>query len=111
MAHIEMEKVLSKIYVWSKKFHFTLQCYAHSLTLFLKVTDLDRKTVERHINKLRFYYGATDHWCPTHYYDNIKALFPDHKHLYLCDRGFRHAFIIDASKPMASVIDGWLKSL
>ena len=67
--------------------------------------------LKRHIGKLRFYYGATDHWCPTDHYYRMKELFPSHDKIELCSSGYRHAFNIDASEPMAEKVTGWLQEL
>ncbi|XP_067931709.1 lipid droplet-associated hydrolase-like [Watersipora subatra] len=75
------------------------------------VVDLKVHIVRRHLAKLRFYYGATDHWAPPEHYHRMVELFPSHDKIELCTDGFRHAFIIDASEPMASKVSGWLQIL
>ncbi|KAF4801134.1 hypothetical protein TURU_037679 [Turdus rufiventris] len=57
---------------------------------------------------LIFYYGTGDRWCPQHYYDEIKMDFPDGD-IRLCEKGLRHAFVLDASKEMAAMITDWLQ--
>uniref|UniRef100_A0AAY4AYP3 Lipid droplet-associated hydrolase n=1 Tax=Denticeps clupeoides TaxID=299321 RepID=A0AAY4AYP3_9TELE len=55
------------------------------------VLDRDDSTIKKNLNKLLFYYGATDHWCPVQYYHDIKRDFPSGD-FHLCERGIRHAF-------------------
>lgn len=57
--------------------------------------------------QLIFYYGATDHWCPVQFYQDMKQDFP-HADLRLCERGFRHAFVLDAGSQVAHMVVQWL---
>jgi len=76
-----------------------------------EVVDLRKDIVEQHLPKLRFYYGATDHWCPKQYYHDMKNLFPDHKKIHLCTDGLKHAFIIDGNEVIAEKVNRWLSEL
>ncbi|KAM9466538.1 lipid droplet-associated hydrolase [Clarias gariepinus] len=71
------------------------------------VQDRDNLTIQQHLDKLVFYYGATDHWCPVQYYQDIRRDFPDGD-FRLCERGLRHAFVLDAGEEMANMITGWI---
>ncbi|XP_061698775.1 lipid droplet-associated hydrolase isoform X2 [Syngnathoides biaculeatus] len=55
----------------------------------------DNMTIKRNLEKFIFYYGATDHWCPVQFYNEIKKDFPTGD-FRLCENGFRHAFVLDA---------------
>uniref|UniRef100_A0A663MND7 Lipid droplet-associated hydrolase n=1 Tax=Athene cunicularia TaxID=194338 RepID=A0A663MND7_ATHCN len=66
----------------------------------MKVVERDSTTIKQNLKKLIFYYGTGDSWCPQHYYDEIKMDFPDGD-IRLCEKGLRHAFVLDASKEMA----------
>ncbi|KAJ7422661.1 lipid droplet-associated hydrolase isoform X2 [Willisornis vidua] len=66
------------------------------------------KVVSASKPRLIFYYGTGDSWCPQHYYDEIKMDFPDGD-IRLCEKGLRHAFVLDASKEMAAMITDWLQ--
>lgn len=57
--------------------------------------------------QLIFYYGATDHWCPLQFYQDMKLDFPQ-ADLRLCERGFRHAFVLDAASQVAHMVVQWL---
>lgn len=60
------------------------------------------------ILQLIFYYGAADHWCPVQYYQDLRQDFPGGD-LRLCDRGFRHAFVLDAGSDVAKMVVGWIR--
>ncbi|XP_010137535.1 PREDICTED: UPF0554 protein C2orf43 homolog isoform X2 [Buceros rhinoceros silvestris] len=74
----------------------------------MKVVERDSTTIKQNLKKLIFYYGTGDRWCPQHYYDEIKMDFPDGD-IRLCEKGLRHAFVLDASKEMAAMITDWLQ--
>ncbi|XP_011618241.2 lipid droplet-associated hydrolase [Takifugu rubripes] len=74
-----------------------------------KVFERDNGTIRRHLGKLIFYYGATDHWCPAQYYYDIRKAFP-HGDLRLCERGFRHAFVLDAGSDIARMVVQWIRA-
>uniref|UniRef100_A0A663ML45 Lipid droplet-associated hydrolase n=1 Tax=Athene cunicularia TaxID=194338 RepID=A0A663ML45_ATHCN len=74
----------------------------------MKVVERDSTTIKQNLKKLIFYYGTGDSWCPQHYYDEIKMDFPDGD-IRLCEKGLRHAFVLDASKEMAAMITDWLQ--
>lgn len=72
-----------------------------------QVLDRDNATIQKHLNKLVFYYGATDHWCPVEYYHDIKRDFPDGD-FRLCESGYRHAFVLDAGAEVAQMVVEWI---
>uniref|UniRef100_A0A672Y852 Lipid droplet-associated hydrolase n=1 Tax=Sphaeramia orbicularis TaxID=375764 RepID=A0A672Y852_9TELE len=72
-----------------------------------KVLERDNVTIKKHLKKLIFYYGATDHWCPVQYYHDIKQDFPNGD-FRLCENGFRHAFVLDAGREVANMVVEWI---
>ncbi|XP_056152122.1 lipid droplet-associated hydrolase isoform X2 [Lampris incognitus] len=72
------------------------------------VLERDDKTIRQNLEKLVFYYGASDHWCPTQYHDDIKQDFPG-ADIRLCENGFRHAFVLDAGREVASMVAEWIQ--
>ncbi|XP_068608126.1 lipid droplet-associated hydrolase, partial [Brachionichthys hirsutus] len=72
-----------------------------------EVLERDNATIQRNLGKLIFYYGSTDHWCPTQYYHDIKQAFPGGD-FRLCERGFRHAFILDAGRDVGRMVAEWI---
>ncbi|XP_075271019.1 lipid droplet-associated hydrolase isoform X3 [Opisthocomus hoazin] len=91
---------------------FSVDCIANILYMasqeMMKVVERDSTTIKENLKKLIFYYGTGDSWCPQHYYDEIKMDFPDGD-IRLCEKGLRHAFVLDASKEMAAMITDWLQ--
>ncbi|KAL0969657.1 hypothetical protein UPYG_G00230380 [Umbra pygmaea] len=73
----------------------------------LDVLERDNFTINQNLDKLVFYYGAKDHWCPVEYYQEIKRDFPNGD-IRLCSRGIRHAFVLDAGKEVADMIVEWI---
>ncbi|XP_062378392.1 lipid droplet-associated hydrolase [Sardina pilchardus] len=69
----------------------------------------ENATIRQNLNKLIFYYGATDHWCPVQYYHDLKRDFPTGD-IRLCENGLRHAFVLDAGKKMADMVTDWLQT-
>ncbi|KAL7861898.1 hypothetical protein SRHO_G00133390 [Serrasalmus rhombeus] len=72
------------------------------------VLERDNSTIRQHLNKLIFYYGATDHWCPVQYYCDMRRDFPEGD-IRLCERGLRHAFVLDAGEEMANMTTEWIR--
>jgi hypothetical protein len=73
-----------------------------------RILELDAETVDKHKDKLRFYYGSIDGWCPLDYYENLKTQVPDVK-ATACAHGYRHAFVLNYSQQMASIVGQWIK--
>uniref|UniRef100_A0A671QY45 Lipid droplet-associated hydrolase n=2 Tax=Sinocyclocheilus anshuiensis TaxID=1608454 RepID=A0A671QY45_9TELE len=71
------------------------------------VVERDNITIRQHLSKLIFYYGATDHWCPVQYYRDTRKDFPEGD-IRLCERGIRHAFVLDAGEEMANMTAEWI---
>nr|UCK81627.1 proteasome inhibitor PI31 subunit [Arenicola marina] len=72
-----------------------------------RVVDPDCDVIAANLNRLMFYYGSRDHWCPVQYYEDMKARFPDGD-IMLCQQGIEHAFVLGSSKLMADIIWDWL---
>jgi pimeloyl-ACP methyl ester carboxylesterase len=73
-----------------------------------KVVDINSEAVLANQDKLIFYYGVTDQWCPVSYYQDTKNRFPEVE-AWLCEDGFEHAFILKSSREMAAKVSGWLQ--
>nr|XP_033792307.1 lipid droplet-associated hydrolase isoform X2 [Geotrypetes seraphini] len=91
---------------------FSVNCMANAMYMgsqeMVKVIDRDTSTIRQNLKKLIFYYGAIDNWCPVQYYEEMKNTFPDGD-IRLCEKGIQHAFVLDSSKEMASMITDWLQ--
>ena len=73
------------------------------------VREPDLETISKHLEKLFFYYGANDHWCPVKYHDEMKATFPQ-ACIQLCNRDIDHAFVLRSSDQMAGIVCEWLRT-
>ncbi|XP_026531333.1 lipid droplet-associated hydrolase isoform X2 [Notechis scutatus] len=73
------------------------------------VQERDNSTIKQHLNKLIFYYGATDRWCPLQYCEEMKMEFPDGD-IRICEKGICHSFVLNSSKEMAEMITGWIQN-
>lgn len=68
-----------------------------------QVKELDHDAIERHAKKLYLYYGARDGWTPVRYYEEFRANHPNVE-AELCNRGFRHAFVLTNDKELGLII-------
>ena len=68
------------------------------------------QVIEQNLNKLIFYYGASDHWAPVSYYEDMKKKFPDGE-IYLYQRTFKHAFVLESSEEVAKVVAPWIRNV
>uniref|UniRef100_M3ZDT1 Lipid droplet-associated hydrolase n=1 Tax=Xiphophorus maculatus TaxID=8083 RepID=M3ZDT1_XIPMA len=71
------------------------------------VQERDNVTIQKNLDRLIFYYGATDHWCPVSYFQDMRRDFP-HGDIRLCERGVRHAFVLDAGQEVAQMVAAWI---
>ncbi|XP_026811778.1 lipid droplet-associated hydrolase [Rhopalosiphum maidis] len=73
-----------------------------------KVYDLDSKPLKDNAKRLHMYFGKTDGWCPTSFYDDISKCVPE-ADAVLCDKGYQHAYVIGYSDEMAGIVCDWLQ--
>lgn len=74
------------------------------------VVHRDDKVIETNLEKLIFYYGTTDKWVPVSYYEDVKERFPKGE-IYLCDRKFDHAFVLESSEEVAEMVASWIQKV
>lgn len=72
------------------------------------VCELDIETVEKNIERLCFYYGTGDAWCPVDYHHSMIRLFPS-ADIHLCSHNIEHAFVLRDSEKMAAILSDLLK--
>ena len=69
--------------------------------------DADHVIIDTYAEKLMFYYGTVDQWCPVSNYKNMKT-----KHcnidIQLCERKIEHAYVLTSSEEMAEIIHDYL---
>ncbi|XP_065280867.1 lipid droplet-associated hydrolase-like [Dermacentor albipictus] len=87
-----------------------MACFVFTRDIIQNVRERDDATIGRHADKLVVYYGRNDHWSPVEYYDDLRRTFPE-ADVRLCDRGFRHAFVLDRSVDVGSMVRGWMEPL
>ena len=71
------------------------------------VRDCDYELVRQNKDILKFYYGATDGWTPTKYYQELKEKIPDidaEVDIYQYD----HAFVLRSSIEMGKLVGAWI---
>ncbi|XP_055491367.1 lipid droplet-associated hydrolase isoform X4 [Leucoraja erinacea] len=92
---------------------FSVDCAANAMYMgsqeMLQVVQRDDSTIKQFLDKLIFYYGSNDHWCPVAYYEDMKKSFPEGT-ILLCQKGIRHAFVLDANVEIAQLVIEWLKT-
>ncbi|XP_060128421.1 lipid droplet-associated hydrolase [Zootoca vivipara] len=90
----------------------TVNCVANAMYMghqeMNEVTERDNTAIRKHLKKLTFYYGSEDRWCPRQYYEEMKRDFPNGD-IRLCEKGFRHAFVLDSSEEMAADLADWMR--
>ncbi|KAJ7351004.1 hypothetical protein OS493_037361 [Desmophyllum pertusum] len=75
-----------------------------------EVVHPDDEVIEQNLKKLIFYYGATDHWAPVSYCEDMKMRFPEGE-IYLCERKFQHAFVLESSEEVAEMVASWIQGV
>lgn len=68
-----------------------------------QVVELDTPAVEKHLDKLTFYFGAKDGWCPVSFAGEMIEKFPGLSHK-ICENGYEHAFVLESSLEMAEFV-------
>ncbi|XP_068959084.1 lipid droplet-associated hydrolase [Petaurus breviceps papuanus] len=109
LQRLKMDHEITSRYVINS---FNMSCIANALYLgsqeMRTIVERDNATIQKHLKKLTFYYGASDSWCPVQFYEDIKKDFPSGD-IRLCEKGISHAFVISSSQEMAAMIADWLK--
>ncbi|KAK8767993.1 hypothetical protein V5799_005227 [Amblyomma americanum] len=87
-----------------------MACFVFTRDIIQNVRERDNETIARHADKLTVYYGQNDHWSPVEYYDDMRRTFPE-ADVRLCERGFRHAFVLDRSVDVGCMVREWIETL
>ena len=77
-------------------------------TELLEVNDADMTSLKRFANKIRFYNGSNDPWCPLGYPKSLKEKLPELQ-IEICQKNIPHAFVLGRSEDMANIIYNWYK--
>lgn len=73
-----------------------------------QVIAIDRDVIEKNLNKLKFYYGASDGWVPSHSYHKLIKEFSN-VDAELCSKKIDHGFVISHGPTMARIVSDWIK--
>ena len=79
-------------------------------TIVSVINNFLSQVIEQNLKKLIFYYGASDHWAPVSYYEDMKNKFPGGE-IYLCERKFQHAFVLESSEAVAEMVAPWIQKV
>eukprot|EP00096_Caligus_rogercresseyi_P013502 TRINITY_DN6135_c0_g1_i1.p1 TRINITY_DN6135_c0_g1~~TRINITY_DN6135_c0_g1_i1.p1 ORF type:complete len:314 (-),score=56.00 TRINITY_DN6135_c0_g1_i1:85-1026(-) len=58
--------------------------------------------------RIRFYYGSNDQWCPKKYCLELKRDLPELQ-AFICQKDIPHAFTLGEEKGMSKVLEGWIR--
>lgn len=72
-----------------------------------QVNELDYENIEKHKDLLKLYYGSTDGWAPTRFYNDLKAKIPD-LDAELDTHKLAHAFVLKSSRHMGRIVGNWI---
>ncbi|TRY59668.1 hypothetical protein DNTS_027406 [Danionella cerebrum] len=113
LVRLAMEKMytLDKSIIPATVSLINVDCAANAMYMASQemklVLERDTSTIRQHLSKIFFYYGRKDHWCPVQYYHDIRKDFPE-GNILLCERGFRHAFVLDSGEEVGKMTAEWL---
>ena len=77
-------------------------------TELVEVNDPDIVSLKRFANKIRFYNGSNDPWCPLGYPKSLKEKLPELQ-IEICQKNIPHAFVLGRAEEMANIISNWYK--
>jgi len=77
-------------------------------TELVEVNDPDMASLKRFADKIRFYNGSNDPWCPLGYPKSLKENLPELQ-IEICQKNIPHAFVLGRSEEMANIICNWYK--
>jgi len=79
-------------------------------TEILTVREMDWTIAEDLAEKMRFYFGASDNWCPPHVAKEIYERLSQYglrPSVRKCQLGLKHAFVLGQSEEMAEICAKW----
>lgn len=72
------------------------------------VKELPEEMLRKLAGKFKFYFGASDRWCPLQYREEMRAKLPEVES-EVCEKGVEHAFVLGSSEVMAEAVAQWFK--
>lgn len=73
------------------------------------LVERDDEFIGAHLERLTFYYGCSDGWCPVRFYQDIKETFPNGD-ITLCSLNIKHAFVLDRTAEIAAFVSNRIKN-
>lgn len=67
------------------------------------VKQRDDPLIAKNLDRLWFYYGNCDGWVPVEYFHDLKANHPEAR-AQLCQKGYRHSFVLKYSRELGKII-------
>ncbi|XP_077552196.1 lipid droplet-associated hydrolase-like [Haemaphysalis longicornis] len=99
---------------------FAATCTLFTPTVFRLMIDMaeeelqqlkerDDALIRAHLDRLTFYYGCKDGWCPTRFYWEMREAYPK-ADLTLCKDNLKHAFVLDRTEGIATFVSDKIRN-
>ena len=77
-------------------------------TELCQVNEPDINSLKIFADKLQFYNGSSDPWCPVEYAESLQKTVPE-LNIELCKKNIPHAFVLEKSNEVAHIVSEWYK--
>ena len=84
-----------------------MACYM-GYTELLQVNEPDIDSLRSFSDKIRFYNGSSDPWCPLAYPSQLKEKLPE-LDITFCQKNIPHAFVLGRSNDVANIVSDWFR--
>lgn len=74
-----------------------------------QLKERDDALIGAHLDKLSFYYGCQDGWCPVRFFWEMREAFPK-ADLTLCKDNLKHAFVLDRTEGIAAFVSDKIRA-
>lgn len=74
-----------------------------------QVKERDDALIGAHLDRLSFYYGCQDGWCPARFYWEMREAYPK-ADLTLCKDNLKHAFVLDRTEGIATFVSDRIRN-
>ena len=85
-----------------------MACYM-GYTELLQVDEPDIDSLRLFSDKIRFYNGSSDPWCPLEYPTHLKEKVPE-LDITFCQKNIPHAFVLGRSDDVANIVSDWFNA-
>lgn len=73
----------------------------------MTIKELESEVINENADRMKFYFGTTDLWVPTHHYEKVKTSCPK-ADAQLCERNFNHAFVLKYPEEVGEMVGNWI---